>query len=88
MKKTINKAIALAKLNILRFALKLSGMESDISYCDEYDFHTLDFDVWNCEDGSTVTITIGANTNCSEYEEMEFIADPHKFDWSDLLETA
>ena len=88
MKKTINKAISLAKMNILRFALKLCGMESDISYCAEYDFHTLDFDVWNCEDGTNVTITVGANSLGCDYEEMEFIADPHKFDWSDLLEAA
>lgn len=88
MKKTVNKAISLAKMNILRFALKLCGVESDISYCAEYDYHALDFDVWNCEDGSTVTISVGANTSCAEYEELEFIADPHKFNLDSFLEAA
>ena len=87
MKKTINKGIAYIKMNVLRFALKLCGMDSSF-YSHEDDFFTLCFDTWNCADGSDVTVSIGANVWRDDYKTFEFVAEPEGLELDEAIALA
>lgn len=69
----MEKLNAMMKLNTLRNALELCGVEVEIE--EEEDMIVLAADLWNCIDGSTIGLEVGAIENNNW--EIEVVANPH-----------
>ena len=76
----MEKLNAMMKLNTLKNALELCGVEAEI--VEENDMIVLAADLWNCVDGSTIGLEVGA----IKYNnwEIEVVAHPNE-DIEDIL---
>lgn len=70
----MEKLNAMMKLNALRNALELCGVEAEI--VEEKDIIVLTADLWNCIDGSTIGLEAGAIENNNW--EVEVVAHPNE----------
>jgi hypothetical protein len=74
MNNNINKELALHSMMNLMSALAECGVSSTLEETEE-GLLLMSADLWNCEDGSVITLSAAADPDC-DYE-IEIIAEPH-----------
>lgn len=79
----MKKFISYIKLYLVKFALHLVDIDSNISYNKEYDFLSLYGTLWNCESDETSDVDFGIATHClAGWNEWESYADPHTINFA------
>lgn len=74
MNDNINKELALHSMMNLMCALANCGVSTTLEETED-GLLIMSADLWNCEDGSVITLSAAADPNC-DYE-IEIVAEPH-----------
>lgn len=90
MMKNVNEMAVVNKLMNLQSALAMCGIESELcmSTCDNTTFISLQSELWNCEDGSTVTFEVYAESTDDFATIDHYVQSGTPADFDNLLEEA